>query len=193
MNDNILPNAAQFAGSAQAGEEWPPRTASERVEPAMGTVFAVPMDDHNTMKFGIHKCRNGEEPSYNKGFGRTADRPYEERQRKPGDYEAWVGQRPIAVHDLEHLGTTDRGVIMFRRMVRTGIRAVQDGKDPLGLSYKDGAVTPTYSSNTVVRVPPASTPEADRELLLKTGRKIAEGYLKTPPTVVYREQIRSQQ
>jgi hypothetical protein len=54
-------------------------------------------------------------------------------------------------------------------------------------------VTPTYSSNTVVRVPPASTPEADRELLLKTGRKIAEGYLKTPPTVVYREQIRSQQ
>jgi hypothetical protein len=186
MNDNIVPNAAQAAPSAKVGDE-------EALQLPLGPVWAVPIDDTNTMKFRIRHYRDGEQPSYDLGFGVTGDRPYEERQRKPGDYDAWVGQRPIAVHDLEHLGTTDRGVIMFRRMIRNGIRAVQNGEDPLGLSRKEGEVVPTYCNNTVIRTPPAPTPEADRELLLKTGRKIAEAYLKTPPAVVYREQIRSRQ
>ena len=28
---------------------------------------------------------------------------YEASQRRPGDYEAQVSQRPIAIHGLEHL------------------------------------------------------------------------------------------
>ena len=57
-------------------------------------------------------------------------RPYEDRQRFPADYDAQVGQRDIAVHDLEHLATTDRGVIMMRRMIRDGIQAMDRGEGP---------------------------------------------------------------
>ena len=35
----------------------------------------------------------------------------------------------VAVHGLEHLGTTDRGISMFRNQIRRGIRAVKAGKD----------------------------------------------------------------
>ena len=37
-------------------------------------------------------------------FGQLADdRPYEDHQRVPGDYDAMTSQRPIAVHKLENL------------------------------------------------------------------------------------------
>ena len=45
-----------------------------------------------------------------------------ERQRFPADYDAQSSQRPIAIHALEHLASTDRGVIMLRRIVRDGMQ-----------------------------------------------------------------------
>jgi nitrite reductase/ring-hydroxylating ferredoxin subunit len=62
---------------------------------------------------------------------RAGSRAYEDRQRNPDDLEAQEGQRPIAVHALENLGTTDVGVVMLRRMLREQIRAVADGSDPM--------------------------------------------------------------
>jgi hypothetical protein len=106
---------------------------------------------------------------------------YEASQRRPGDYEAQVGQRPIAIHALEHLGATDRGVIMFRRQIRRGIRAVQEGKDPEGLSRQAGKGIPTYCNDTIVRVPPELTPEKDKTLLRQTGWALAQAYLANPP------------
>ena len=65
------------------------------------------------------------------GFGQDASRSYEERQRVPGDYDAQVSIHDgIARHGLEHLASTDRGVIMMRNMIRQGIRAVQNGTGP---------------------------------------------------------------
>ncbi|MBI3325510.1 MAG: hypothetical protein HYZ81_02240 [Nitrospinae bacterium] len=113
--------------------------------------------------------------------GQLAADSYEAGQQRPGDYEAQVGQRPIAIHGLEHLGATDRGVSMFRQQIRRGIRAVKGGRDPAGLSREAGAVIPTYSNDTVVRVPPAATPEEDHRLMRETGRRLAEAYLKHPP------------
>ncbi len=46
---------------------------------------------------------------------------------------------------------------------------------------EEGAVVATYCNNTVVRVPPAKTPEADRKLLRETGRRLAGRYLAQPP------------
>jgi hypothetical protein len=106
---------------------------------------------------------------------------YEESQRHPGDYEAQVSQRPIAIHGLEHLGATDRGVSMFRNQIRRGIRAVNAGQDPAGLCRDTGALVPTYCNDTIVRVPPAEAPTEDKQLMRKTGRRLAEGYLKVPP------------
>ena len=75
----------------------------------------------------------------------------------------------IVIHALEHLGTTDRGITMFRRLVREGIRAVQRGEDPKGLVWQEGGVPATYSNDTVLRIPPAPTREADLKLLRETG------------------------
>jgi hypothetical protein len=82
-----------------------------------------------------------------------------------------------ALHDLEHLASTDRGITMLRNMIRRGIRAVQNGADPMLPSSQGGKVIPTYSQDRVVRgIPPASTPEADSALLREIGRKVvAEG------------------
>jgi hypothetical protein len=113
--------------------------------------------------------------------GQLAADNYEEGQRRPGDFEAQVSQRPIAVHGLEHLGATDRGITLFRNQIRRGIRAVKSGTDPIGLFRDSGAVIPTYCNDTVVRVPAAKTPELDKKLMRETGRRLAESYIAAPP------------
>lgn len=111
-----------------------------------------------------------------------AARPYEDRQRFPADYDAQVGQREIAVHDLEHLATTDKGVIMMRRMIRDGIRSIEEGRDPVGV-FRDSVPDPipTYGYETAAKIPPASTPEEDEKLVRETGLEFAKCYLSQPP------------
>ena len=57
-----------------------------------------------------------------------------EHQQMPGDNEAIVSQRPIAIHALEHLGQSDRGVIMVRQMLRREVDKVKHGEDPTGVT-----------------------------------------------------------
>ena len=117
-------------------------------------------------------------------MGQTPDRPYDERQRYPGDYDALVGQRSIAIHSLEHLSDTDRGVILWRKFVREGIEAVQNGDLPgVFNDLKDGEVIRIFSSDTVLRLPPAVTPQEDRSLLRQTGWTVAHNYYKKHPAL----------
>ncbi|MFZ3235585.1 MAG: hypothetical protein WA184_09470, partial [Stellaceae bacterium] len=155
----------------------------------MMTRWALPVDDTSTMLIEFrHVCetdgtttpewwadRNIMLP------GQLAADTYEDSQLHPGDYEAQVSQRPIAVHGLEHLSETDRGISMFRNQIRRGIRAVAAGHDPTGLHRNGAGVIPTYCNNTVIRIPPAATPAMDKKLMLETGRRLAESYLKEPP------------
>ena len=57
-------------------------------------------------------------------------------QRRPGDYEAQVSQRPMAIHGFEHLGATDRGVSLFRNQIRRGVRAVKAGDEPIARAIR---------------------------------------------------------
>ena len=109
---------------------------------------------------------------------------YEDRQRQPGDYDAQVGQRPIAVHALEHLGATDRGIIMFRRQVRQGIQAVREGRDPDGIYREAGHIIPTYCNDTVLHAPAESSAETEQNLLRRTGQELAKQYLNSPPLLL---------
>ena len=59
------------------------------------------------------------------------------------------------MHALEHLASTDRGVIMLRRIVRDGIRAVARGEDPPGTGAGEGKIIRTFTQDIVLRVPPA--------------------------------------
>jgi hypothetical protein len=113
--------------------------------------------------------------------GQIAMENYEESQRHPGDFEAQVSQRPIAIHGLEHLSETDRGISMFRNQVRRGIRAVRAGKHPAGLVRDEGVVTGTYCNNTVVHLPAPADAAADKKLMRQAGMRLAKDYLARPP------------
>ncbi|HEY3115869.1 MAG TPA: hypothetical protein VGK54_03930, partial [Chloroflexota bacterium] len=49
------------------------------------------------------------------------------------DYMAWETQGPIAPRPTEHLATSDRGIVMYREMLRREIAKVQRGEDPAGV------------------------------------------------------------
>jgi len=143
--------------------------------------WAVPIDDTHTWNMELAQV----DPAWGltaaeiarPGFGQSNDRPYEERQAHPADYDAQSGQRAIAIHALEHLASTDRGVLMLRKIVRDGIRAVASGRDPRELLREPQPPITTYTQDTVLRIPAEADPEADRRLLRETGRKVTRGLL----------------
>ena len=112
--------------------------------------------------------------------GQIAADTYEESQRHPGDFEAQVSQRPIAIHGLEHLSATDRGISMFRNQMRRGIRAVTRRPRPRGPVPRPRRVIPTYCNDTVVRLPAAATEAADKKMMRETGPRLAKSYHHEP-------------
>jgi phenylpropionate dioxygenase-like ring-hydroxylating dioxygenase large terminal subunit len=171
--EQILPNLNQFPRVDEDG------TAEKVRDLAIQFNWAVPIDDTHTLRLGF-LCARADDPrdwwaQSTQGRDLAQERPYEERQRRPGDYEAQVGQRAIAIHALEHLGATDRGVIMFRKGIREGIEAVRRGRDPKGIVRDAGEVIPTYTQQTVLRVPPAADPAADEALLREVARRVVAG------------------
>ena len=94
---------------------------------------------------------------------------------RPGDYEAQVSQRPIAIHALEHRASSDAGVARLRRLLRQRIRDLAAGKpvrqpDAFGLD-----AVPTYCQDTVFRWQGPDTP--GEEDLRAAGRRIAGAVL----------------
>ena len=55
------------------------------------------------------------------------------------DFIAWVGQGTVTDRSREHLGQSDRGVIMMRKRFFDDIEAVAKGEEPSGL-VRDPAV-----------------------------------------------------
>src|SRR5581483_1372510 len=49
------------------------------------------------------------------------------------DMMAWVTQGAIADRTSEHLGTADRGIILFRKLLQEQIAKVERGEDPMGV------------------------------------------------------------
>jgi len=183
MVEAVLPNLQQVAPIWENGQ---------RAHPFSGPMMSrwiVPVDDATTMLLELRHVSetDGVTPPWwadrSMVPGQIAAASYEAGQRRPGDYEAQVSQRPIAIHALEHLGATDRGVSMFRRQTRRGIQAVCAGSDPAGLRRNSGAVIATYCNDTVVPVAPAPTEALDKELMRRTGRDLAEGYVRHPPLI----------
>jgi phenylpropionate dioxygenase-like ring-hydroxylating dioxygenase large terminal subunit len=168
--DFMPPNVHQFTREIEDASEV--KSASRPVI----IRWAVPNDDTHTTNFELAQVDPAwgltPEQVARPGFGQSDDRPYAERQRHPADFDAQSSQRTIAVHALEHLGSADRGVIMLRRIVRDGIRAVARGADPFGTRWPEGKAIRTFTQDLVLRIPAAPSPEADRRLLRATGRSV---------------------
>ena len=75
---------------------------------------------------------------------------------------------------------------MLRRLVRDGIRAVQRDEDPgiiCNPDLKAGRAVRIYSSDTVMKIASAPTPEEDRRLLRETGLRVARSYFNEHPAI----------
>jgi nitrite reductase/ring-hydroxylating ferredoxin subunit len=167
----ILPNFHQFPSN------WNEPSDEQLGVPPMLFDWAVPLDDTHTLVIGYYLQDESADVDVRALLedvpGQSPHRPYVERQRWPGDYEAQVLGRPISVHALEHLAATDRGVTMFRNLLRRGIRAVRDGDERrLWPSGADGVLS-TYAQDSFVRAPVhGADGDADRRLLRELGRKV---------------------
>jgi len=168
--DYMPPNVHQFTREIEEA------TAEKPASRPVITRWAVPNDDTTTTNYELAQVDPAwgltAEQVAQPGFGQSEDRPYAERQRFPADFDAQSSQRTIAVHALEHLGSTDRGVIMLRKIVREGIQAVARGEAPWGTQWREGETVPTFTQDVVLTVPPASSEDEDRRRLRDTGRSV---------------------
>jgi phenylpropionate dioxygenase-like ring-hydroxylating dioxygenase large terminal subunit len=166
--DFILPNIHQFPPNQD------PMALRNSINRPMATTWAVPLDDTHTMQIGYYRAPESKPMRQGGGFGQDASRSYEERQRVPGDYDAQVSiHNGVSRHGLEHLASTDRGIIMMRNMIRGAIRANRKGEAHNSPMLKNGAAVPTYSHDRVVPgIAPAASPDADRQLLREVARDV---------------------
>ncbi len=187
LGDMIWVRSAEmvFPNFAQTGALW---ECGDRGEKLFGRVslsrWTVPEDDTSTWFFGWRHFNDIVDPEHlgdeslcghdSVDFvGQTGGRGYDEGQRNPGDWEAQVSQRPIANHKMEHLGSSDVGVAMLRRLFG---QAVEDKFVPRqfpGGRKADGGPIPTVSHDTVLYVPP-KTDADDRELLAEVGERVLD-------------------
>ena len=84
----------------------------------------------------------------------------EEKQRFPGDFEAQGSQGPITQHSEETLATSDKGIVMLRRMLRQMVDDVEAGRDPLNADPGDTGLRGTTSGLFTVSTRKAGAPAA---------------------------------
>jgi nitrite reductase/ring-hydroxylating ferredoxin subunit len=131
-------------------------TDEPRTERVRAVTYCMPVDDTHQLGASIRWLPDdGEDQTRGReqlAPGGRKNSSYEHSQRHPDDKEAVEGQGPIALHGLEHLVTSDKGVIMFRRILRTAIDAVRAGQDPKGI-LRDGvkAANVATSAGSVLR------------------------------------------
>jgi phenylpropionate dioxygenase-like ring-hydroxylating dioxygenase large terminal subunit len=131
-------------------------TDEPKIERVRAVTYCVPIDDTHQLGASIRWTPEGESESLS---GREQLAPagrkntsYEYAQRHPDDKEAVEGQGPIALHQLEHLVTSDKGVMMYRTILRKAIETALRGEDPKGiLRDPSQASSVATSAGSVVR------------------------------------------
>lgn len=112
-----------------------------RPGPSSGISWVVPVDDDHYVQASVMRLSKSllQRRGNFRGLlmnGKTwGEMTEEEHQRTPGDYEAQAGQGPISLHSEEHLVTSDRGIMMQRRMLKEQMDVVANGGDPIGVSF----------------------------------------------------------
>lgn len=127
--------------------------------------WRVPIDDYSTTIFHVgfqaspdgRRVEQPEEPpvDYEKPWVEE-NGEYHLRNFSSQDGMAWETQGRLYDRSKEHLGQSDRGILMFRKMLRDQIRIVEKGGDPMALVWdaKDNvsidleALTPPREART---------------------------------------------
>ena len=181
--DTILPNGNQ------TGAVWEEAEETKFLQRCAMLRWMVPVDDTTTRTVGWRFFNSRLDPRGQDNpkavgkesidfVGQTEDeRPYEERQRVPGDYEAQVSQRPIAIHALENRASSDAGVARLRRLLRERIRALAAGEAPVRPDWFGLDAISTYCQDTVCEWRGAHPP--DETALRAVGRRVADAVLES--------------
>ncbi len=180
--DTIFPNCNQ------TGAIWEEAESQKLFQRVSMLRWMVPIDDTHTVTIGWRYFNDKLDPRGQDQpdmvgketidfMGQTEGRTYEDRQRHPGDYEAQVSQRPIAIHALENRATSDRGVARLRKLLRENIRAHEkDNLAPQPQNSSAGYVS-TYCQDTVY--PVASGGDDETELMKNYGQRVSDSVLES--------------
>ena len=175
-SDMMLPNVGQFPSGGNTAEHDECAT-----RPGI-TRWVVPVDNENSFYIGlgyVNSHNSRQRPVSVDSFG-VGKMPVLGQDRRPalrgaparaGDYDAVVSQGAIVNRKSEHLGTSDRGVALLRRLLTQAIRAVQEGRSPETPTLMAKHVR-TYA-HTVVMPCPAVIDLAD------FGRRAAAVFIET--------------
>jgi len=115
-----------------------PHTLVQGVGDSYGYQIRVPVDDTNTM----HVRYRGSPPKPDKELPKQVPVRHLELSRDEfgrvewpdvalQDEAAWVAQGPLSDRTQEHLVTSDKGVILYHRLLLENAEKVQRGEDPM--------------------------------------------------------------
>jgi nitrite reductase/ring-hydroxylating ferredoxin subunit len=111
--------------------------------------WVLPIDDHSFRIYVVGRVREAGElrRMRTRMNGKLWEEMSEEEHRQsPNDVEAMVGQGVIAKHSEEHLVTSDRGIVMLRRLLQAQLQAVAEGRDPAGVSFDSEALPVVFTA-----------------------------------------------
>ncbi len=139
MRDNILPDGRHLATRVETMlpciRAVPDPRGAEGPADHLG--FILPVDDTSFRIFTV-----GFEPMMFKGYEMILNERWNQMdediacvQRAPNDLEAQGSQGPITLHSEERLVSSDRGIVLLRRLFRKQIEIVANGGDPIGVSF----------------------------------------------------------
>lgn len=120
----------RFPSTMLINHPWP---GGKINHPRFTAIFRTPVDTTHTLLFHVTFTPyvNGKLPELPEGVGfhlaEFVQRIFQQ------DYEAIVSQGAVFDRTTERLATTDRGVILYRKLMREGIEAVRRGDDPAGV------------------------------------------------------------
>ena len=147
-----LPDGRSFKRISEAGLPTLRVIPSPKVG-RMGRVESIgwilPIDDHSFRIFVVGRVREQGELSRmrTRMNGKLwEEMSEEEHQMFPNDVEAMVSQGVIAHHSDEHLATSDRGIVMLRRMLMQQLDVVAAGGDPAGVHFDAHAPAVHFTS-----------------------------------------------
>jgi len=104
--------------------------------------FRTPVDDTSTQIFHVSfrptkdgsAVEQAEDPPAEFVSTKNEDGEFHMENFPSQDQMAWETQGPIANRPDEHLGESDRGIILFRKLLRDQLHAVESGGDPQGIN-----------------------------------------------------------
>jgi len=107
--------------------------------------FRVPIDDKRTLHFSVYTWRPApgfEAPQQDSIPSRLV--PLRDEQERMlvdhvfnQDYMCWTSQGEVAQRNLEKLGKSDEGVILFRRLLLEQLKLVEAGQEPAFNVFRD--------------------------------------------------------